>query len=51
MDDAGAVVGGGVLGQVHRCGAGIAGVHMGQWMVKFDQVELLTQRGGHDAAA
>ena len=51
MDDAGAVVCGGVIGQVDRRSAGIARVYMGQWMVEFDQVQLLTQRGGHDAAA
>ena len=51
MDDAGAVVGGGVLGQVDRRGTGKAGVHMGERVVEFDQIELLTHRGGHDAAA
>ena len=51
MHDAGAVVGGGVICEVHRRGAGIAGVHMGQRVVELDPIEFLAQRGGDHAAA
>ena len=47
MHDAGAVVGGGVVGQVHRAQALVACVRVGQRVGKVHATQLLTQAGGH----
>ena len=50
VDDAGAVVGGGVIGEVHGRGALVGRIDMRQGMVELDQIELLTLGGGDDLA-
>ena len=50
VHDAGAVVGGGVVGQVHRRSAAVALVHMGQRVVEVQAAQGFTQRGGEHRA-
>ncbi len=50
VDDAGAVVGGGVVGQVDRREAVVAGVHFRERMAEADLVERLARRGGEHGA-
>ena len=46
VDDAGAVVGGGVVGEVDRREAVVAGIDGGERMAELQAVELLAERGG-----
>ena len=41
VDDTGAVICGGVVGQIHRRRACKACIDMSEWMVEFDEVEFL----------
>ncbi len=50
MHDAGAVVGGGVVGQVDRRQAVVAGIHLRERMAEADLVQRLARRGGQHRA-
>ena len=50
VDDARAVAGRGVVGQVHRSRALIARIDLREWVVEFDQVEVFAHRGGEHLA-
>ena len=50
MHDAGAVVGGGVVGQVDRAQAPVAGVHVVQRMQEVEQRQVLALRRGQHGA-
>ena len=51
VDDAGAVICGGVVGQIHRRGACKARVDVCEWMVKFDEIEFLADCRSDNFAA
>ena len=50
VNQAGAVVCGGVVGQIDRAQAVIARVHMGQGVLKVQTAQVFAHRGGHDGA-
>ena len=51
VDDTGAVICCGVVGQIHRRSACKTSVDMGKWVMEFDQIELLAKRCGDNFAA
>ena len=51
VDDTGAVICGGVVGQIHRRSACKASIDMCEWMVEFDEVEFLTDCRSDNFAA
>ena len=51
MDDTRAVICGGVVGQIHRCGACKACIDVRERVVEFDQVEFFANRSGKHFAA
>ena len=51
VNNTGAVGVGGVIGQVHRCGACVSCIHMSQGVMEFNQIQRLTLASRYGFAA